>query len=164
MQTPFRPCAVCGERATRKRGRNNEYLCLLHRKLKWAEGARRRNKQWYTANREVALEQMRQRRLDDVNGFRQKARKYNYGITLEEFNRLHAEQHGLCAICQKPETMVSRKWGLRALSVDHDHDTGVVRGLLCSNCNMGIGHLKDSLPLLRAAVTYLESRVTSASA
>lgn len=61
--------------------------------------------------------------------------KYLYGITLEEYNRLSIRQNGVCAVCGtfQPTKAHSR------LCVDHDHDTGKVRGLLCSKCNIGLG-------------------------
>jgi hypothetical protein len=61
------------------------------------------------------------------------------------------QQNGVCAICHGNCTT----W--KALSVDHDHRTGKVRGLLCQTCNTGIGALDDSPDLLRRALEYLES-------
>lgn len=77
--------------------------------------------------------------------------KQKYGISLEEYNRLHLLQRGLCAICGKPESYPNR-----TLSVDHDHLTEKVRGLLCAQCNRGIGFLGDTPEALRAALNYLE--------
>mgnify|MGYP000629387153 CR=1 FL=1 len=76
--------------------------------------------------------------------------KANYGIDSAEYLKLYAEQKGVCAICKQPESMEGR-----SLCVDHSHLTGDVRGLLCSNCNRGIGLLKDSPELLRNAFHYL---------
>lgn len=69
-----------------------------------------------------------------------------YGITLEDYWRMHKVQDGRCAICTKRTDLV----------VDHDHQTGTVRGLLCGSCNRGIGYLKDSSANLSRAVSYLE--------
>lgn len=71
-----------------------------------------------------------------------------YGLTIEDYDRLWTAQAGCCALCGKD--------GRRALHVDHDHDTGAIRGLLCDLCNMGLGVLGDDLPSLRQAVAYLE--------
>lgn len=60
------------------------------------------------------------------------------------------DQNGACAICGGVN-----KDG-RKLFVDHDHATGQVRGLLCNLCNRGIGNMRDSIKLLRAAADYLE--------
>ncbi len=71
-------------------------------------------------------EQTKQARLLD----QQRHRKSKYGITIAEWNRLHREQQNCCAICGVHESRLSRQ-----LDVDHDHDTGRVRGLLCNYCN-----------------------------
>ncbi len=82
-------------------------------------------------------------------------RKKLYGLTPEQFAAKVAKQLGLCAICGGPQNFTSR--GLpRALDVDHDHKTGVIRDLLCTNCNTGIGKLDDSPERLRAAADYIE--------
>lgn len=64
-------------------------------------------------------------------------------------------QEGLCAICHQPETV---KYGDRVkdLAVDHDHETGEVRGLLCNNCNRALGMFGDSAERLLAAARYLD--------
>ena len=76
--------------------------------------------------------------------------KRNYGIDLQEYNQMFAQQSGCCAICGKHQTEFKTK-----LAVDHCHTSGEVRGLLCSNCNIGIGYLKDSDELFSAASQYL---------
>lgn len=76
-----------------------------------------------------------------------------YGLACVEYNQKLKDQGGVCAICGKPDR--------RRLSVDHDHDTGAVRGLLCSRCNSGIGFMDDDLTRLRAAVRYLELAAAS---
>lgn len=76
-----------------------------------------------------------------------------YGITEDRYNALLATQGGLCSICTQAEVG-------RRLSVDHDHATGRVRGLLCRSCNLMVGSAKDLPGVLRAAAAYLEgSRV-----
>lgn len=82
-------------------------------------------------------------------------RLHTYGITEDEFNQMYASQRGLCRICQQPETVLGSGGKVKMLSVDHDHTTGQVRGLLCNNCNRAIGLLKDSPALLQAAIDYL---------
>jgi hypothetical protein len=75
--------------------------------------------------------------------------KKAYGMTVEEYEALLARQEEKCAICRKPCHTGGN------LSVDHDHDTGRVRGLLCRNCNRGIGLLQESPEILQAAIQYL---------
>jgi hypothetical protein len=73
-----------------------------------------------------------------------------YGITEDDYNRMLDEQGGRCAICATDEP------GKKSWCIDHDHETGAVRGLLCSLCNVGIGNLRDDTDILRSAVSYLE--------
>ena len=74
--------------------------------------------------------------------------KRRYGIGAQDFEELVERQGGVCPICgaQNPE------------HVDHDHVTGQVRGILCFNCNGGLGQFRDSTDALRAAAIYLERR------
>lgn len=83
--------------------------------------------------------------------------KEAYGITPEEFDRMYEAQHGLCAICGKPETHKTPRGFVYKMSVDHDHNTGKVRALLCRSCNSGIGKLGDSSELAFRAALYLAS-------
>jgi hypothetical protein len=73
-----------------------------------------------------------------------------YGITLNQFNYLVKLQDDKCAICGTANPGTRKNW-----NVDHDHNTGKVRGLLCWSCNSGIGKLKDDPTLLVKAATYL---------
>lgn len=81
----------------------------------------------------------------------------DYGITPVDYAEMLDAQGGVCAICGEPETTKHKKGTVRQLSVDHNHKTGKVRGLLCHNCNCGIGRLKDDIEKLRKAIAYLES-------
>jgi hypothetical protein len=72
-----------------------------------------------------------------------------YGLTLADYDEMNAEQDGVCAICGSE--CVRRK----ELCVDHDHETGEVRDLLCMKCNLGIGQFNDDPDLLKKAVRYL---------
>lgn len=80
-----------------------------------------------------------------------------YGITNQQYEEMFKNQEGLCKICKKPETCLSGVTKeVQRLSIDHSHETGQIRGLLCSNCNRGLGMYKDSPDLLRKAALYLE--------
>lgn len=83
----------------------------------------------------------------------------SYGIDLKEYERLVAAQQGMCAICSSPETTKDKDGGPRMMPVDHDHKTGKVRALLCTQCNRGLGMFTDSIEKLRAAVDYLEKHL-----
>lgn len=79
-----------------------------------------------------------------------------YGLTPEDYDDLFMAQQGVCAVCFEPERITRNDGEVRPLVVDHNHDTGEVRGLLCSTCNTGIGMLKDSSDLLESALIYLK--------
>jgi len=77
-----------------------------------------------------------------------------YGLTLDDFDRMLSEQGGRCAICSTDEP------GTRGWCVDHDHDSGAVRALLCQPCNIGIGLLAHDPERLIAAAGYLRRTAT----
>lgn len=72
-----------------------------------------------------------------------------YGIGVEDVETMLAEQGGRCAICRRSE-------GAERFHVDHDHETGAVRSLLCLQCNALLGHCREDPSVLHAAVEYLE--------
>ncbi len=78
--------------------------------------------------------------------------KKNFGMTLEDYDKMFKKQKGLCAICDKPQNTFNTK----NLYIDHDHKTGKVRGLLCHKCNNGLGFLDDDIKLLKRSIQYLE--------
>lgn len=86
-----------------------------------------------------------------------------FGITLEQYEEIKEQQGGVCFLCGKPETKKQKRRAgevvLDSLHVDHCHDTGKVRGLLCFRCNTGIGKLCDDPNLLRKAADYLEGKL-----
>lgn len=128
---------------------------------------RERSRAWYRANRErqkVYNKAYREKNLDEI---RKKDREryitqprkrkshqlmYEYGITLAEHDALFALQNNVCAIC-KSETSGSK----HSFHVDHCHDSGVVRGILCHGCNIMLGAARDNPEILKAAVTYLSN-------
>lgn len=87
----------------------------------------------------------------------------NFGITLEQYNGLLKSQGGVCAICKKPETYVTKFGDIKQLAVDHDHTHcpvtrgcgNCIRGLLCHRCNVAIGYFQDDVDLLKNAINYL---------
>lgn len=74
----------------------------------------------------------------------------SYGLTEEEFNTVLQKQEGKCAICKTSD------WGRPSPSIDHDHETNKVRGLLCNRCNRVLGLIGDSIPILKEMIKYLE--------
>lgn len=107
--------------------------------------------------REQKADYMRRWNIANVEKVRDSALRKMYGISLSTYKQMLDAQDGKCAICKKEEFVVDRKTDkVRELAVDHCHDTGTVRGLLCTNCNRGIGHFKDDAELLREAIYYLD--------
>ena len=78
--------------------------------------------------------------------YKEYALKHNYGLSLDEYDRLLAEQNNRCAICKEV---------MDKICVDHDHSTGVVRGLLCNHCNLALGYVKDSVLIIDEMRKYL---------
>lgn len=79
--------------------------------------------------------------------------KRQYGITLLQYDQMVEEQNSCCKICGDGNPGGNRK----RFSVDHNHDTGEVRGLLCGSCNAALGLFKDSPSILQSALTYLDN-------
>jgi hypothetical protein len=80
----------------------------------------------------------------------QKKKLKKYGLSVEDYDTIQEAQGGVCAICKvRPQN--SKHW-----HVDHCHRTGKVRGLLCGDCNRGLGSFKDSVISLQRAIGYLE--------
>lgn len=132
-------------------------------------------KEYYEAHKEEIREKMKKRYLLKREQYLEYARKYrkkypdrikerrlrakakerdyalrkNYGISLETYLKIRKQQNYHCALCPNDNQG-------KALSVDHDHKTGKVRGLLCRNCNLGLGYFRDETTLLFEAIKYLK--------
>ena len=89
-------------------------------------------------------------RREKSRGAHARAIEERYGITGAQYDALYEYQSGKCYICQRATGKTRR------LSVDHDHVTGEVRGLLCRPCNDILGHLRDDVLALERAVRYLQ--------
>lgn len=120
------------EQRTRKNARSAERMRQLRADPVWREEFNRRRREDPAARARDAERSLR----------------YNYGLTSEQYAAMFASQGGLCAVCRG-------RGGKKGLVVDHCHETGVVRGLLCHRCNVGIGALGDAPAALRRAVKYL---------
>lgn len=116
---------------------------------------RERARQWQKAYRAKNLERVRAQGRAWYHRNRDRARHNvlmkRHGISLEEFDRMLAEQGGGCAICGRPPN------GHGALHVDHCHTTGKIRGLLCFSCNYAVGALQDEPDLFELAAEYLRA-------
>jgi len=158
----MKTCSKCGESkllelfANRKVGPKHrdgkDHWCKeCHRKRfkawYYSEGGRAKSiaaqKKWQASNKEKFALSQRRRDL-----------RTKYGLTLEAYDFLLALQDGTCAICGLPPISGSRHTA--TLMVDHDHESGQVRGLVHSNCNLMLGYAKDNPELLRKAAIYVE--------
>lgn len=166
-----RTCKVCEDEKTERdfapahwaSGRKTCRSCTQQRsnEARWAAGGKKQTgtsrtpeakaqylREWHAKNPDA------RRRLD--------LKKYD--LTPEQYDAMLTEQAGVCAGCERPETRKHPVTGLPVpLAVDHDHETGEVRGLLCSRCNFALGYAQDSAEILRGLASYIEERASSKS-
>jgi hypothetical protein len=107
-------------------------------------------RKWYKAHPEACLAKSRKRWQNSTEKERARTREWLYGITDDDYRQLLIEQKGVCAICGSNRTK-------KGLTIDHDHATGIIRGLLCGKCNLGLGHFDDDSSLLRKAANFLDN-------
>jgi hypothetical protein len=136
----------------------------------WCRDCRGRNSQdWYIQNKDKVVQQAKnwaQRNPEKRKRIYNRWRRKNMALmrqhvhqyrglktTTAECEKLFLSQKGQCAICDTAWTP-----GSKMLSLDHDHKTGRIRGLLCDRCNLGLGKFRDDVSLLRRAIQYLEQR------
>lgn len=127
-------------------------------KLKYKEVHRKAAKRWYEENKEYALDHHREWLLKNPGWFKNWHLKRNYNLTLEQVEKMLSDQNYKCGICltelngSKVDLMgrTLPKW-----TVDHDHESGKVRGVLCIKCNMKLGALEDT-QWVSIAQKYLE--------
>lgn len=109
---------------------------------------------WHSKNKDKVAAYGKAYRIENIEQVKLANRnsklKKTFGITIEEFNKILESQNNVCAICH-----VEKSMGRGTFHVDHDHSTGLIRGLLCSKCNLLLGKAKDSVEILQKAITYL---------
>lgn len=113
-------------------------------------------KEWVKNNPDKV--KAKQKRFQERNKERLKAKRREklYSLSDTEYTAMRESQNNSCAICGTPPPPVNYR---THLDVDHCHTTGVVRGLLCNNCNRGLGHFKDNPELLIKAAQYLKRSI-----
>ena len=111
----------------------------------------------HQAYRDVALsrvkdknEERKQKSRARRGHYRIKSRVQKYGMSLEEYDKILSDQGGKCACCGSKRD--------DDLNIDHCHRTGRVRGLLCRDCNLGLGYFRDSVSVMERAIKYLEKK------
>ena len=122
-----------------KRSRGNLDDPKLMAPYRTPEKKNKKTKQWRKKNPDIMKVSYRRSHLK------------KYQLTEADYQQMTDVQRGVCKICKTPPTK-------RRLSVDHDHDSGSVRGLLCHKCNFGLGFFRDDPKLLKAAIRYLGGR------
>lgn len=131
-----KPVTEFAKRNSRKRA--YQYACKKcnseYRKTH-LEGKTLYNKEYWKNNKEKCSGRMR---------------FWLYGITPEDYDKLYRQQNGCCALCGRHQSDLTK-----TLCIDHDHKTGIVRGLLCLSCNRGVGYLQDDAELCLKAYNYL---------
>lgn len=133
-------------------------MCQKHYLQWWQKENREKAKGYastsYRRNREQRLAYQRKYREENREKYLSCNRDWHlrtkFGINLDEYERMREAQEGKCAICRSEPRS-------RELAVDHCHETGKVRGLLCTLCNTALGKFQDDPELLAAAIAYLES-------
>lgn len=113
-------------------------------------------KKWYQNNKEKVKEQTKKRYQSLDFNYRQKYTiKYKYGIGLIEYETLVKKNNGCCAICGREQENGAKHY--KKLYIDHDHTTRKIRGIICNDCNRGLGGFKDNIQFLQNAIKYLEN-------
>lgn len=134
-------CPECGKEHNYKYVRG---LCgVCYQRIAYRSDARYRDK---TKARSA---KSRGARLLQVAAYERKRRLLRRGLTVEQYDKLLLDQGGVCKICGRPPKKLR-------LSVDHNHQTGAIRGLLCWKCNTGIGWFREDVNALRKAADYLK--------
>lgn len=143
----FKRCSCCGEVKP-----TTEFTNLNIKGKKWGfhsyckECKNKKYKKYYLDNPEKCKKLVRNRIL-----------KNRYGLTTEDLEKMLRDQDNKCAICGRELFLHGASVDKNKIAcVDHNHETGEVRGLLCDKCNRGLGYFKDNTDYLLSAVSYLK--------
>ena len=152
-------CVVC----TRKRVKNRSsdigirYLSSpkgKEKRGKWLEKYIKSDRRKHVLMKYKSKPNSKQKRnkyyIENKINWKKSQLKNSYGISLDNYLMLLEQQNNMCAICNRHKDELKR-----SLHVDHDHKTNDIRGLLCHNCNIGLGLFKDDIKILEKAIRYL---------
>jgi hypothetical protein len=164
MMTHF--CKKCGVELTTENWypldrRDNWYICHNCRKAylrkKYRTGGKKKQKERLMKQTPEEKANRLKQMSDWGKTHRLEQRVGRYGLTEEEFKTMFDKQGGACALCGGLFVITARPdvMGIPP-TIDHDHKTGEVRGLLCANCNKGLGFFFDDITLLSKAIAYLQ--------
>lgn len=120
-------------------------------------------KEWRKKHKDSPTFKSKQKKMRDkwISANPSKVREYNlkrkYKLTPEQYEEILKKQEGKCAniYCKKEDMIIKGSKGSRRLAIDHDHETGKIRGLLCRDCNLILGFCKDNQQLLEGLIRYL---------
>jgi hypothetical protein len=159
-QKPGPRCVKCRaeqQKAAHAKFRDKRLAEMKGRREQRPEAEKQKRRQWYAMNRDSIIAR---RRADPGVTEKETQKNWQYrlkkkGLTVEDYDWMLKEQGGVCKICKatKPGEASGKT---RVWSVDHCHETGKVRGLLCHRCNLGLGLFRDRPDLLVAAIEYLK--------
>ena len=153
-------CKQCKNEYASNYREKNKFLIKEKTRL-YSIKTRQRRQAWLAQDRKENPEKYkkyaRKYTLDETKERAAKRTAKKYKITLDQFKELILKSNNVCNICKNPELKrPGRNDRLTSLLVDHCHNTGKVRGLLCFECNILLGKAKDSIKTLKAAIEYLE--------
>lgn len=114
------------------------------------------SKAYYQKNKPLLTEKSRSYYQANKSAIQKRTKEWHiartYGISLKKFRKMLKNQGNKCAICRSPvPDNPKRRW-----HVDHNHKTGKIRGILCHNCNVALGHFKENKKVMKRAIKYLE--------
>jgi hypothetical protein len=127
------------EKKDKWRSKNKEKTQLIYKKYNNKTTTKQKLKEYYQKNK---------------NNWKNNNLQKKYKISLDEYNDLLQKQNFKCAICH-----TERCSSGKSFAVDHDHKNGKVRGLLCKNCNLGLGLFKDNIEIVKKVILYLETNL-----
>ena len=169
-----RPCKVHGEIQEKDRCPSGQCRICGFEKLRAANQKRNSNRADFNEKQRLKREsnpdkyakEYKKRHQQQVEKHGQPflshaGRAKQKGLTPDDLTRMIQEQNNKCAICMQPESRVYKdrlngSMRIANLCIDHDHETGIVRDLLCHDCNTALGKFKDDIHLLESAINYLK--------
>jgi len=122
------------------------------------EKEREYQRQYRIRNKEKRKQYSKDHHAKNPDARRSMVYKKLYGITVENYNEMLIKQNDVCAVCKQPETIVHNiTKEPKRLAIDHDHNTGQVRGLLCHRCNVFLGNYEELKHLIPEFEGYLQA-------
>lgn len=125
-----------------------------NRLFSWCKSCRNeKNKKWMHDNKDKIKANKKEKYQENKEKVRWQIVKRKYGISENDYLEMLKQQKNGCAICG---TMDAKHWETNNLLIDHCHNTGKVRGLLCNRCNTTLGLVNDDIKILKRMITYLK--------